>query len=193
MTQLQMGPNSWGSQNAGNWGNHWHTFPSPLKGSGLFQLGKLSWHIAERKIAVLQEVEFAVCFQPWNPLRIICDDNVLGRDSRETTMVARSAAQNCPNRLILPVCTSMSGMCRRYYNIFYRIYIYVICIHICVCVAFPPPALQGSSAPWPWFTDVWCWNCEINWFRGYVARDQLRTGHLLAYNIPKKNNIDTSI
>ena len=49
-------------------------------------------------------------------------------------MVARSAAQNCPNRLILPVCTSMSGMCRRYYNIFYRIYIYMSYVYIYVCV-----------------------------------------------------------
>ena len=56
--------------------------------------------------------------------------------------------------LILPVCTSMSGMCRRYYNIFYGIcknYVYIymsyVYIYVCVCVAFPPPALQGSSAP----------------------------------------------
>ena len=167
MTQLQMGPNSWGSQNAGNWGNHWHTFPSPLKGSGLFQLGKLSWHIAERKIAVLQEIEFALCFQPWNPLRIICDDNVLGRDSRETTMVARSAAQNCPNRLILPVCTSMSGMCRRYYNIFYRIYIYVICIHICVCVC----CISTAS-----FTRLFCPLTLIHWCLMLKLWDQLIPG-----------------
>ena len=87
--------------------------------------------------------------------------------------------------LILPVCTSMSGMCRRYYNIFYRIYIYMSYVYIYVCVCCISTA-SFTRLFCPLTLIHWCWNCEINWFRGYVARDQLRTGHLLAYNIPKK-------
>ena len=66
-------------------------------------------------------------------------------------MVARSAAQNCPNRLDSPLfahpCQGCAGGIITYfieYNIYrYMSYVY---IYVCVCVAFPPPALQGSSA-----------------------------------------------
>ena len=96
--------------------------------------------------------------------------------------------------LILPVCTSMSGMCRRYYNIFYRIYIYMSYVYIYVCVLHFHRQLYKALLPLD--PDSLMFDVEtVRSIDSGVTLPGINCALATYWPIiyPKKNNIDTSI